>query len=640
MLHLKFLYFYVFTILFCSGSAEALGKNLKLNGSDLDQDVSQQIMFTTNLRAAEPWDAHEVLRRIKQSDPSLGIGPNRLHYEIADHEHWLHLALTNADPQPLQKVLVASRAFPYVMNFFVFDQAGKLLRKVEAGSLSPWHERDLKHNFAGVMLSFEPEQSLDVLIQIRSVTSIRTNFTITSQASLFKTQFLYTAGYACIFGVILALIFHNFTIFFSMRDKAYLSYLVFVLCTLFTCFTISNYQVIFLPDLPASLLFIDILAPAVSTIGAAQFVILFLRFDVRKTWIGRILLCMIVLCLTLIAMSYFDLRPLLMASSYLSISMIVIGVCACVQRLINKDHYVWLVLLAFICPILSVVFYYVGRSFGLSLAPDIIAVGFTLEMLLSSMALSHRIYVLRKRQALLDKTQVELSHKAQMQTLRDMTSGIAHEVNNPLMIISGHSELVKSLLAKKGVEDPRISSSIERTLRAVDRIAFITSSIRNLALRPNELLSYPVNVPDMLTQVIEPHEAVLAKLGIKLEVKHQVSAAYVQGDPKQLSQTFDSLFCNAIEALGSQPLKEIFVSTRLHKEDKASWLEITVIDSGKGIDDDVREKLFQPFFSTKEGSKGLSLSQAMGVVEAHGGKIYLDPLSKRTKFVVCLPHAA
>jgi signal transduction histidine kinase len=640
MIHLKFLYIYFFALFFCSGIAEALGTNLQLNGSDLDLDVSQQIMLTTNQRAAEPWDAHEVLSRIKQSDPSLVIEPNRLYYGIADHEHWLHLTLTNADPQPLQKVLVASLSFPYVMNFFVFDQTGKLLRKVEAGSLSPWHERDLKHNFAGVMLSFEPEQSLDVLIQIRTATNISTNFTIISQASLFKTQFLYTAGYACIFGVVLALIFHNFTIFFSMRDKAYLSYLVFVLCTLYTCFTISNYQVIILPDLPASLRFLDILAPAVSTIGAAQFLIFFLGFDVRKTWIGRILLCMIVLCFSYIAISYFDLGPLLMASRYLSISMIVIAVCACAQRLINKDHYVWLVLLALICPMLSIIFYYASRSFGLSITPDIIAVGFTLEMLLSSMALSHRIYLLRKRQALLDKTQAELSHKAQMQTLRDMTSGIAHEVNNPLMIISGNSELVKSLLTKKGVEDPRISSSIERTLHAVDRIAFITNSIRNLALRPNELLSYPVNVPDMLTQVIEPHEATLAKLGIKLEVKHQISAAYVQGDPKQLSQTFDSLLCNAIEAFDSQSLKEILVSTRLHKEGKTSWLEITVIDSGKGIDDDVREKLFQPFFSTKEGSKGLSLSQAMGVVEAHGGKIYIDPLSKRTKFVVCLPHAA
>jgi PAS domain S-box-containing protein len=230
--------------------------------------------------------------------------------------------------------------------------------------------------------------------------------------------------------------------------------------------------------------------------------------------------------------------------------------------------------------------------------------------------------------------ELKLTYSAKMASLGEMAGGIAHEINNPLAIILGKVTNLKRLVTEPAVREEELVEELDSIERTGLRIAKIIRGLRAFSRNGD---ADPMNrVP--LSRIVDE---TLELCSERLKSRH--IDLYVTGDrdlvvscrPSQLSQVLMNLISNssdAIEALLSPWIRIDLTRTSTH-------LEFSVEDCGPGIDERIREKMMQPFFSTKEVGRGtgLGLSISKGIIEAHGGQLRYDDTGRNTKFIVELP---
>jgi signal transduction histidine kinase len=225
-----------------------------------------------------------------------------------------------------------------------------------------------------------------------------------------------------------------------------------------------------------------------------------------------------------------------------------------------------------------------------------------------------------------------------LSSLGMLAAGIAHEINNPLAYVKSNvNALYKDLREQKElppVLGEYVSEVLPATLDGIQRIATIVSDLRRFARGdPEPMVEYDLN---------EEVKAALRITHSRIEARCQVALKLgplprMWGRPQQMAQVVVNLLINAAQATSDQG--QISISTRHEGEE----VVLVVRDSGHGMPPEVREKLFQPFFSTKpigEGT-GMGLAVVHGIVTAHGGRIEVESEPGRgSTFTVRLPLAA
>lgn len=212
----------------------------------------------------------------------------------------------------------------------------------------------------------------------------------------------------------------------------------------------------------------------------------------------------------------------------------------------------------------------------------------------------------------------ELVHVQRLSEMGQFISALVHEVNQPLTAISNYIGACRRLAAagnQAGFELAldRIEGQTQRTRDVVQRIRDFVSK-RQVALRP-ENLSRVVDEAIALARVSAPDE------GLKLSVSIAPDAL-VYVDRIQVQQVLFNLLRNGIEAMQGLTSREIVVKA---SPDAAGMIEVSVADSGPGLSPVVRDKLFQPFVTTKAEGMGMGLSVCRTIVEAHSGRMWADP---------------
>ncbi|MGH7537691.1 MAG: ATP-binding protein [Gemmatimonadales bacterium] len=237
--------------------------------------------------------------------------------------------------------------------------------------------------------------------------------------------------------------------------------------------------------------------------------------------------------------------------------------------------------------------------------------------------------------ALYDRTdelhaQREMIAREKLATVGEIASGVAHEVNNPLAAIRMEAELL-------GGKDPETEAAARAIVREVDRAARIVRSLLQLARRADTTPT-PVQLNDVIRDVAEIRRRVLRAENVEVQTEIDDAAPAVLGLGQELVQVVSNLVTNAEHAVRGQVSGVIRLST----QGREGWVRFTVEDSGPGVPADVRERIFEPFFSTKspdEGS-GLGLAICRRVVSELGGRIQLeDGELGGARFVVELPAA-
>ncbi len=242
-----------------------------------------------------------------------------------------------------------------------------------------------------------------------------------------------------------------------------------------------------------------------------------------------------------------------------------------------------------------------------------------------------------KAQRLIAEQQMTLLNAARLSALGTMASGIAHEINNPMAIISAGAEHLERCL-----NDPKISAEYKATVtdkivRNVKRVHHIVKGLRNLSRdgSTDPFVEEPVQA--IVAEVLELCQARCTNAGIALTVSLIHESLHVECRAAQLAQVLLNLINNAYDAVKDLPEKWI----RLDVRDDGEAIVFAVTDAGRGMPSEIHDQIFLPFFTTKPTGSGigLGLSISRRMVEDHQGNLRVDPDSPNTRFEVRLPKA-
>jgi two-component system NtrC family sensor kinase len=235
----------------------------------------------------------------------------------------------------------------------------------------------------------------------------------------------------------------------------------------------------------------------------------------------------------------------------------------------------------------------------------------------------------------------QLRHADRLTTVGKLASGLAHELGTPLNVVSGRARLI----ADGEVEGGEVVDSARIVAEQADRMTALIRQLLDFA-RPRAPRPAPVNITTLAQRVCQLVATIARKANVVLVPPASDDALRLEADDGQLTQVLTNLVVNAIQAIGNDGTVEIVTRTveqtpPPHVGGSAqTWMAIEVRDTGAGMDDATRQRIFEPFYTTKQVGEGtgLGLSVSWGIVREHGGWIDVSSeLNKGSSFTVYLP---
>jgi len=239
----------------------------------------------------------------------------------------------------------------------------------------------------------------------------------------------------------------------------------------------------------------------------------------------------------------------------------------------------------------------------------------------------------RREQELRDK-QEQLVQTAKLATIGELTTGVAHELNDPLNNIGLYIGNVLDLMVLETWDSERIELDLGRAKQQVAKATEIINHLRTFG-RAAPRQREPVEINGVIESSVSLFSEQFRLREVELVLELAAENPSVLGNPIQLEQVLLNLLNNARDAVAGSDEKRIRVSSRVGQ----GWVRVMVQDSGPGVPKELEERIFDPFFTTKEVGQGtgLGLSIVYGIVNDHEGQIYLDRTTEGARFVMELP---
>jgi two-component system sensor kinase FixL len=215
----------------------------------------------------------------------------------------------------------------------------------------------------------------------------------------------------------------------------------------------------------------------------------------------------------------------------------------------------------------------------------------------------------------------ELLHVSRLSAMGQVAAMLAHELNQPLTAISNYMEAARALLNRGGdLPLSRIGNAIDRAGEQVVRAGQIIQRSRGFLSHQNSERQIEAISP-LVKEAVELAHLDMRQRGVAIRLENLPADVSILADKVQIQQVLLNLLRNAAEAVANQESREIALLT----EANAATLQISVVDSGPGLPDEVRDKLFQPFVSTKKTGMGVGLSICHTIITAHDGHLWSEP---------------
>ncbi|MCP4600332.1 MAG: PAS domain-containing protein [Proteobacteria bacterium] len=229
----------------------------------------------------------------------------------------------------------------------------------------------------------------------------------------------------------------------------------------------------------------------------------------------------------------------------------------------------------------------------------------------------------------------QLRQQQKLEAIGTLAGGVAHEINNPIHGIMNYAQLISDKLAPKSPLRLFADGIGEET----ERVAKIVRNLLAFARQDKESHS-PARINDIVDNTLSLINTIIRRDQITLDVDMPDNLPRIKCRSQQIQQVLMNLLTNARDALNERytdynPDKRMIVTVRPFEMESRKWIRTTVEDHGAGIPDDIRARLFDPFYSTKDRTKGtgLGLSISLGIVQDHHGKLSFEcEQDKHTRF--------
>jgi PAS domain S-box-containing protein len=244
------------------------------------------------------------------------------------------------------------------------------------------------------------------------------------------------------------------------------------------------------------------------------------------------------------------------------------------------------------------------------------------------------ITYLKEMSATLEAQRASIVASAKLSSLGEMAGGIAHEINNPLSIILGRVMVIRDMLKASVIVTTDISDSINIIESTSLRIGKIVKGLRTFSRDGMKDPHVSISVGTLLEDVFSLCRERFKNNHVELIVDGNIDKE-LRCRPVEISQIMINLLLNSYDAVQASEKK--WVKVLVNSNDK--MMSISISDSGAGIASEIREKIMDPFFTTKDPGKGtgLGLSISKGIAEAHSGTLYFDHNQAHTTFILELP---
>jgi two-component system sensor kinase FixL len=229
----------------------------------------------------------------------------------------------------------------------------------------------------------------------------------------------------------------------------------------------------------------------------------------------------------------------------------------------------------------------------------------------------------------------ELSHAARLSTIGELSSGIAHEINQPLTAIVSFAEACLRMLRSGDADTHKLENALEQIAAQGQRAGHITRHLRRLA-RKGEREHVGVDINHMVRDMLGLVRNELETSGITLHLELDESLPSVECNRIQVEQVVLNLVRNAMDVLedGDPEVRELSIRTRGGRD---QGIELEVEDSGGGFGDAAPERVFETFFTTKPDGLGMGLSISRTIIDDHGGRLWASDGAAGAVFHVALP---
>ena len=243
----------------------------------------------------------------------------------------------------------------------------------------------------------------------------------------------------------------------------------------------------------------------------------------------------------------------------------------------------------------------------------------------------------KRAEQALQESQGALARVARIVAMGELTASIAHEINQPLAAVATNASASLHWLAAQPPNLDEARKAVTSTIQEANRASDVIARVRALLRKASPQMA-PLDVNEVIREVLALVRSELIRGGVTAKTKLAAGLPAVLGDRVQLQQVILNLIMNAIDAMTTITDRPRTLLIKSAKD--AEGVLIQVQDSGKGLDPEHSDRIFESFFSTKPQGIGIGLSISSSIVEARGGRLWATPGSAQgAVFQLILPHA-
>jgi two-component system, NtrC family, sensor histidine kinase HydH len=237
----------------------------------------------------------------------------------------------------------------------------------------------------------------------------------------------------------------------------------------------------------------------------------------------------------------------------------------------------------------------------------------------------------------LRRAQEEARRSDRLAALGQLSAGLAHEIRNPLGVIKGSAEMLSQKLEGSNPLAGELAGYISTE---VNRLNALVARFLDFA-RPLHLTLQPVDLKAVMDRAVDSVRNQYPNSNVSIERDYAVDVPIIRGDEQMCEQVFVNLIANAFEAMEGSPIAKVRISILPASVENQSGAIIEVQDSGPGVPAELRQQIFNPFFTSKKSGVGLGLSIVAKIIDDHEGSIQVtNGVDGGACFHIFLPAAS